>query len=124
MGAVRALPPPAVETLVFRARAALRREYGRSGGSAASFGLLGLRLARLGLGRRRDGAVAHAAARDAGGGRPGAGPAPTARALPRRRGPAPGQQASAPPPAPGAPSARGPPARGPPPPPPPGPPPG
>ncbi|HEY4409601.1 MAG TPA: RNA polymerase sigma factor [Acidimicrobiia bacterium] len=70
IGSVMDLTLPAVETLVFRARAALRREYERSGGPAASFGLLGLRLARLGLGRRRDGAaadnVANAVAGDGG----------------------------------------------------------
>jgi len=57
IGAVMGLTMPATETLVFRARAALRREYERSGGSAAGYGLIGLRLARLGLGRRRDVAV-------------------------------------------------------------------
>jgi hypothetical protein len=61
---------PATETLVFRARAALKREYERSGGTAFGSGLLGFRLARLGLGRRRDGGVAdgvtNAAAADPG----------------------------------------------------------
>jgi RNA polymerase sigma-70 factor (ECF subfamily) len=54
IGAVMDLTLPAVETLVFRARAALRREYERSGGTSFGVGLLGLRLARLGLGRRGD----------------------------------------------------------------------
>jgi RNA polymerase sigma-70 factor (ECF subfamily) len=53
IGAVMDLSMPATETLVFRARAALRREYERCGGSAVGYGVLGLRLARLGLGRRR-----------------------------------------------------------------------
>ena len=58
IGSVMGLTLPAVETLVFRARGALRREYERSGGTSFGVGLLGLRLARLGLGRRRgDGAV-------------------------------------------------------------------
>ena len=38
---------PAVETMVFRARAALRREYERSGGALLGCGLPGLHLARL-----------------------------------------------------------------------------
>jgi len=54
IGTVMELTMPATETLVFRARAALRREYERSGGSAFGFGVLGLRLARLGIGRRRE----------------------------------------------------------------------
>src|SRR5258705_7050467 len=58
IGAVMGLTMPATETLVFRARAALRREYERSGGSTFGCGLLGLHLARLGLRRRRDGGVA------------------------------------------------------------------
>jgi RNA polymerase sigma-70 factor (ECF subfamily) len=58
IGAVMGLTMPATETLVFRARAALRREYERCGGSAFGCGLLGFRLARLGLGRRRKGPVA------------------------------------------------------------------
>jgi len=53
IGSVMELSMAATETLVFRARAALRREYERCGGSAAGYGVLGLRLARLGLGRRR-----------------------------------------------------------------------
>jgi len=53
IGSVMDLSMAATETLVFRARAALRREYERCGGSAAGYGVLGLRLARLGLGRRR-----------------------------------------------------------------------
>ena len=58
IGAVMDLTMPATETLVFRARAALRREYERSGGSAFGCGLLGFHLARLGLGRRREVAAA------------------------------------------------------------------
>jgi RNA polymerase sigma-70 factor, ECF subfamily len=53
---------PAVETLVFRARAALRREYERAGGAVFGCGLLGLHLARLGRGDRRTVAGNHAAA--------------------------------------------------------------
>jgi len=70
IGSVMGLTMPATETLVFRARAALKREYERSGGTSFGSGLLGLRLARLGLGRRRDVAVpdgvANAAASDPG----------------------------------------------------------
>jgi RNA polymerase sigma-70 factor, ECF subfamily len=58
IGSVMGLTMPATETLVFRARAALRREYERAGGSAFGCGLLGLHLARLGFGPRRDGTVA------------------------------------------------------------------
>ncbi|HET9769242.1 MAG TPA: sigma-70 family RNA polymerase sigma factor [Acidimicrobiia bacterium] len=58
IGAVMGLSMPATETLVFRARAALRREYERSGGSSFGCLLLGLQLARLGGERRRDAAVA------------------------------------------------------------------
>ena len=58
IGAVMDLTMSATETLVFRARAALRREYERAGGSSLGYGVLGFRLARLGLGRRRDVAVA------------------------------------------------------------------
>jgi RNA polymerase sigma-70 factor (ECF subfamily) len=54
IGAVMGLSMPATETLVFRARAALRREYERSGGSAFGCGLLGFHLARLGVGGSRD----------------------------------------------------------------------
>ena len=57
IGAVMGLTMAATETLVFRARAALRREYERSGGSSFGCVLLGLQLARLGNGHRRDGAV-------------------------------------------------------------------
>jgi RNA polymerase sigma-70 factor, ECF subfamily len=53
IGAVMSLSLPAVETLVFRARAALRREYERAGGTALGCGLFGFHLARLGLGPRR-----------------------------------------------------------------------
>ena len=59
IGAVMGLTMAATETLVFRARAALRREYERSGGTAAGCGLLGFHLARFGFGRRhRKSAVA------------------------------------------------------------------
>ena len=54
IGSVMGLSLPAVETLVFRARAALRREYERAGGTAFGCGLFGFHLARVGLGRRRD----------------------------------------------------------------------
>ena len=54
IGSVMGLSLPAVETLVFRARAALRREYERAGGTAFGCGLFGFHLARAGLGRRRD----------------------------------------------------------------------
>jgi RNA polymerase sigma-70 factor (ECF subfamily) len=58
IGAVMGLTMAATETLVFRARAALRREYERSGGSSFGCVLLGLQLTRLGAGHRRDGAAA------------------------------------------------------------------
>ena len=58
IGSVMGLTMPATETLVFRARAALRREYERSGGSAVGCGLLGWHLAHIGLGRRREVVVA------------------------------------------------------------------
>ncbi|MDQ1493058.1 MAG: hypothetical protein QOJ23_5572 [Actinomycetota bacterium] len=58
IGTVMGLSMPATETLVFRARAALRREYERSGGSAFGCGLLGFHLARLAVGGSRDGGVA------------------------------------------------------------------
>jgi len=64
IGAVMELSMPATETLVFRARAALRREYERCGGSAVGYAVLGFRLARLGLGRRRtDGGIADGVSR-------------------------------------------------------------
>jgi len=53
IGAVMGLSMAATETLVFRARAALKREYERSGGTSFGSALLGLQLARLGLDRRR-----------------------------------------------------------------------
>ena len=53
---------PAVETLVFRARAALRREYERTGGDRFGCGLLGLYLVRLGRGDRQSAVGKHAAA--------------------------------------------------------------
>ncbi|HEV7864321.1 MAG TPA: sigma-70 family RNA polymerase sigma factor [Acidimicrobiia bacterium] len=65
IGAVMTLTMPATETLVFRARAALRREYERSGGSAFGCGLLGLHLARFGMGRRREAGVTDALSRAA-----------------------------------------------------------
>ena len=68
IAALMDLTMPATETLVFRARAALRREYERSGGTSFGCGVLGFHLARLGLGRRRDAVVdglPHAAASDA-----------------------------------------------------------
>jgi hypothetical protein len=57
IGAFMGLSMPATETLVFRARAALRREYERSGGSSFGCLLLGFQLARLG-GDRREAGVA------------------------------------------------------------------
>ena len=57
IGAVMGLTLPATETLLFRARAALRREYERSGGTSFGCGVLGFHLARLGLERRRNAAV-------------------------------------------------------------------
>ena len=70
IGAVMGVSMAATETLVFRARAALKREYERSGGTSFGSALLGFQLARLGPGRRRDVAVtdgvANAAATDPG----------------------------------------------------------
>jgi RNA polymerase sigma-70 factor (ECF subfamily) len=70
IGAVMGLSMAATETLVFRARASLKREYERSGGTSFGSALLGFQLARLGLDRRRDGgmtdSVANAAASDPG----------------------------------------------------------
>jgi RNA polymerase sigma-70 factor (ECF subfamily) len=70
IGSVMGLSMAATETLVFRARAALKREYERSGGTSFGSALLGFQLARLGLGRRRDATVtdgvANAAATDPG----------------------------------------------------------
>jgi RNA polymerase sigma-70 factor, ECF subfamily len=57
IGRVMGLSMAATETLVFRARTALRREYERSGGSSFSGVLLGLQLSRLGVDRRREAAV-------------------------------------------------------------------
>jgi RNA polymerase sigma-70 factor (ECF subfamily) len=57
IGSVMGLSMAATETLVFRARAALKREYERSGGTSFGSALLGFQLARLGLGRRRDATV-------------------------------------------------------------------
>ena len=54
IGAVMSLSMAATETLVFRARAALRREYERSGGTSFGSALLGFQLARLGLDGHRD----------------------------------------------------------------------
>jgi RNA polymerase sigma factor (sigma-70 family) len=58
IGAVMGLSMAATETLVFRARAALKREYERSGGTSFGSALLGFQLARLGIDRRRDAAMA------------------------------------------------------------------
>jgi RNA polymerase sigma-70 factor (ECF subfamily) len=70
IGAVMGLSMAATETLVFRARAALKREYERSGGTSFGSALLGFQLARLGLGGRREatvtGSVANAAMPDPG----------------------------------------------------------
>ena len=70
IGAVMGLSMAATETLVFRARAALKREYERSGGTSFGSALLGFQLARLGLDRRRDpgmaDGVANAAVSDPG----------------------------------------------------------
>ena len=70
IGAVMGLSMAATETLVFRARSALKREYERSGGTSFGSALLGFQLARLGLDRRGDGrvtdSVANAAAGDPG----------------------------------------------------------
>jgi RNA polymerase sigma factor (sigma-70 family) len=70
IGRAMGLSMAATETLVFRARAALRREYERAGGSSFSGVLLGLQLSRLGVGRRREtnvgGGVSNVAMHDAG----------------------------------------------------------
>jgi len=70
IGAVMGLSLPAVETLVFRARAALRREYERAGGTAFSCGLFGFHLLRVGARPGRNpvlsGSVPGAAAGDPG----------------------------------------------------------
>ncbi|HKY75374.1 MAG TPA: sigma-70 family RNA polymerase sigma factor [Acidimicrobiia bacterium] len=63
IGAVMGLSMPATETLVFRARAALKREYERSGGTSFGSALLGFQLARLGLDGRRDATVTDGVAR-------------------------------------------------------------
>jgi RNA polymerase sigma factor (sigma-70 family) len=63
IGAVMGLSMPATETLVFRARAALKREYERSGGTSFGSALLGFQLARLGLDGRRDATVTDSVAR-------------------------------------------------------------
>lgn len=57
IGAVMGLSMPATETLVFRARGALKREYERSGGTSFGSALLGFQLARIGLDGRRDATV-------------------------------------------------------------------
>ena len=62
IGAVMGLSMAATETLVFRGRAALRREYERSGGTSFGSALLGLQLARLGLDRRPDAAITNGVA--------------------------------------------------------------
>ena len=66
IGAVMGLSMPATETLVFRARAALKREYERSGGKSFGSALLGFQLARLGLDGRRDATVTDSVARTGG----------------------------------------------------------
>ncbi len=66
IGAVMGLSMPATETLVFRARAALKREYERSGGRSFGSALLGFQLARLGLDGRRDATVTDGVARAGG----------------------------------------------------------
>lgn len=58
---VMGLSHSAVETLLFRARAALRREYERAGGSRFGCGVLGLGLYRFATGGRQGGAGAHVA---------------------------------------------------------------
>lgn len=65
IGAVMGLSMPATETLVFRARGALKREYERSGGTSFGSALLGFQLARLGLDGRRDATVTDSVARAA-----------------------------------------------------------
>ena len=65
IGAVMGLSMAATETLVFRARTALKREYERSGGTSFGSALLGFQLARLGLDGRRDAAVTDGVARAA-----------------------------------------------------------
>ncbi len=65
IGAVMGLSMAATETLVFRARAALKREYERSGGTSFGSALLGFQLARLGVDGRRDAAVTEGVARAA-----------------------------------------------------------
>lgn len=70
IGGVMGLSLPAVETLVFRARAALRREYERAGGTAFGCGLFGFHLLRMGPRQGRNpglsSGVPSAAAGDAG----------------------------------------------------------
>lgn len=65
IGAVMGLSMPATETLVFRARAALKREYERSGGTSFGSALLGFQLARLGFDGHRDAAVTDSVTRHA-----------------------------------------------------------
>ena len=65
IGETMGLTMAATETLVFRARAALKREYERSGGTSFGSALLGFQLARLGLDGRRDPALGEGAARAA-----------------------------------------------------------
>jgi len=62
IGAVMGLSMAATETLVFRARGALKREYERSGGASFGSALLGLQFARFGLDRRREAGVAESVA--------------------------------------------------------------
>ena len=57
IGVVMGLSMAATETLVFRARAALKREYERSGGTSFGSALLGFQLGRLGLDGRGEARV-------------------------------------------------------------------
>ena len=65
IGAAMGLSMAATETLVFRARGALKREYERSGGTSFGSALLGFQLGRLGLDGRRDATVTDSVARAA-----------------------------------------------------------
>src|SRR5688572_4727220 len=65
IGAAMGLSMAATETLVFRARGALKREYERSGGTSFGSALLGFQLGRLGLDGRRDATVTDSVARTA-----------------------------------------------------------
>ena len=65
IGALMGLSMAATETLVFRARGALKREYERAGGRSFGSALLGFHLARIGLDGRRDATVTDSVARAA-----------------------------------------------------------